>query len=222
MDKKLEDYVIVPEYKMSKTAAESDAFQTLFGLSAKAVLRNKSLHNNRFYHFFSFDDMLLNAHVMNPDNGKAGVADDKKVGAKALIALFIYRNNLRQTFYEIIGYHKKKDDFDFLNRQVNKIKKGETVDAYETRLTTTFIGKKIERYDAFMKCLCDFALMLTHNLYYKGNTSEMERVGQPLQHVFKRCLKLVEPIKTQFESELDEEFNTEDVEDIFFPKSLDI
>jgi len=122
----------------------------------------------------------------------------------------IYRNDLRRKISEYFKFGFKIREWEMLMRSVYKDKVPGNV-ADERFLSETFYGRKIARYKAFAKNICDFCLSMVH-AYYWEDFQNLMATEKTLRMCVEEVFPFVEKIKDMFEKDLEEEFDTSDIE----------
>jgi len=122
----------------------------------------------------------------------------------------VYRNNLRQKISEYFEFGFKVREWEMLMHSVYKYRNPNDVDD-KIFLDGSFYGRKIIRYKVFAKNICDFCLSMIHATYWEDFRNLV-----PTEKTLRMCIEevfpFVEKVKDMFEKELEEEFDTSDIE----------
>ena len=114
----------------------------------------------------------------------------------------LFRNNLRQELDNKMG----------ITFEINKL---QTLNKYmyqdENKEESSFIQQKINRYEKFKTTFLDFILSFMHTLYWQ-NFQKMRQSGETILYCLEKAIDIGKVIKTKFEEQLEEEFNTQEYE----------
>jgi len=174
-----------------------------------------------FHQFRIFYDIQVVGRKYNPGKDLLKIFyfsnDDELIfdSSRALNADFyinekIYRNNLRQKISEYFKFGFKIREWEMLMHAVYKDKNPSDPDD-KIFLEASFYGRKIKRYSAFAKNICDFCLSMVH-AYYWEDFKMMIPSEKTLRMCIEEVFPFVEKVKDMFEKDLEEEFDTSDIE----------
>ena len=221
----MDDYTPIPLHRFSTFDAK--AASRLFMLSKYTT--DKIGANKDLFMYFLDTKSIFTKLFKDTDLKTAGIKaknadlDEIEFTKESYDNIKNYMNDLKELMSSYLKIDEQIQKYDFQNRLMNKDlgvgrfgrhdsdkygkgKGGQQI-TYDEYLKTTVLGEIQEQYECFTSSVCEFALGLTHKLYWKNDGRTLEhRPGRILDKCFKRALNLVRPIISAFNDELVKEY----------------
>ena len=214
----MDDYTPIPLHRFSGP----DAI-TASGIFKLSKYTTQKIGANKDLFMYFLDTTAYFGSAPSDRTGKNLDDEDVAIKSSSEINLFNYMNDLKQLMSSYLKIDEQIQKYDFQNRLMNKNlgvgnfgkhkngKFGASRDGknitYDEYLKSTVLGEIQQQYESFTSTVCEFALALTHILYWKNDGRTLEhRPGRILDKCFKRAYNLVKPMIDTFNSELIKEY----------------
>lgn len=219
----MEKYTKVKKFDLSDVKNQ-EAVHLLFGISYQGKdskkkdkdFRLEGLNTNKVYLYPNNDFPLfiqMEERKIDIKNNKEDYYGRKikstdlasnKVGERELKNIRLYRNDLKRDLLKAMGVLTTRKNFEFMEELYV------SGDPTERKKGETLISELMNEYDLFCDQLANFILSLVHCLYYEGQTLK-DKPTKVLELVYQKSIDLCNPIRTQFEKELIEEYQIVDL-----------